>query len=161
MTDLCILQQRLIDEEEDYANSIGVNVNKKIGDASKLSPFADKSNLLFDGHGVENVCPVGETTHVDFVVSTIYKYDAIEIIGGEIGDRVALQILDDSEGTYTGTPNAVLNQFGTNWSISSSAVLKKLPYDAQLYPNMVICVAYENRTTEKTIYVNHDLHKVI
>ena len=124
------------------------------------SPFADKSNLVFDGHGVEKNCPIGFTS-IDFLIEeNVYKFDAIEIINCAVGDRVMLQIVDDENGSYSGAPFYILNQFGTNWNLRKDELLKKLPYDAKLYPNMTIRVVYENRTADKIIYVNYDLHEV-
>lgn len=155
---LCFMHILGPDDEDDYTDTMGAAANQKHGDNVVLSPFASKEGVEFDGQGFYKDCIVG-INNADFITSAAYKFNAIEILGGELGDKVQLQVLDTSAGTYSGVPNDILNQFGTNWNLRPG-MYKLLPYEAKLYPGMIVRVVC-TVATAKTIYVNLDLHKII
>lgn len=127
------------------------------------SPFASKNNLLYDGHGHptgETIDP-GQTKNIDFTTPNyVTLFNGLEVFPGEYGDEVLLQIIDTELGAYSGNPDHIFNQFGTNWRMRQE-LIKQLPYQAKLLPGMRIRVVYKNNgSAAKHIHCNYDLHKV-
>ena len=87
------------------------------------------------------------------------KFDEIEIIGGEKGDKVTLKILDDVAGSYSGASYQELNEFGKNVKISKDFYKRKSNYDADLYAGMVVELKYTS-VSVKTLDVNYVIHEV-
>jgi hypothetical protein len=133
-----------------------------------VAPFASKGKNHFRGTGVKNNITTNDVGNIDYTVPLdannavqTFRYNAIEVLNGDYGDNVQLQIVDTPQGTYSGYPNAVLDQFGINWNMRKE-LIKVLPYEATLYSGMLIRVVYSNSTgADKEIYVNHDLHLVV
>jgi len=138
------------------------NIDEELVQKTVVEPFASKGDNHFRGTGVEGVAPYGGVADIDLEVAyNVCRYNGIEILNGDYGDEVVLRILDDANGTYSGTPNQVLDVFGINWKMKKE-LIQILPYEATLYKGMVICVQYKNNTNaDKTIYVNHYLHEVL
>ena len=136
-------------------------VNQELVQKTIVEPFATKGDNHFRGTGVEGLAQTNGLADIDLeVVYPVARYNGIEILNGDYGDEVTLSILDDANGTYSGTPGATLDTFGINWKMKKE-LIQILPYEATLYKGMVICVKYKNNTaSDKTIYVNHYLHEV-
>ena len=102
------------------------------------------------------------STNIDYTITGTRDFSGIEMINGAIGDNIMMRILDDASGTYSGYPNATLNQYGTNWFVRENFV-KNLPYPARVYTGMIVRFVYTNAnvSTDRTIYFNLDLHKVV
>lgn len=143
------------------------HIPKKDSDGNPIvatPAFADKK--LTDGkklyartHGKSFQVSIGANT-LDFDVPyNTCKINGIEIINGEIGDKVDLFVLDDDSGSYSTIPNFVLNQFGFDANVAKDFYNRESKYDADLYLNMCISVTYYS-TSSKTIYINYLLHEV-
>ena len=126
------------------------------------SPFSAKTGLTFKGHGFSSICINGQTTDIDWTVPTgTFLFNAVEILNGDYGDIVQLQIIDTEIGTYSTVPDYILNEFGTNWNMRKE-MIKALPYDATLMEGMIVRFKYSNNSgVDKVIYANIDLHQLI
>lgn len=102
---------------------------------------------------------VGDTDCVHTVTFNLMKFNGVEIVGAAVGDKVDLFVLDDGQGTYSGTANATLNQFGYSVYPAADFYQHKSNYDADLYVGMQI-KAVINTDTAKDIYINYDLHEL-
>ena len=102
---------------------------------------------------------------LDFTVPYIQcKITGIEIIGAEEGDKVQFKVIDDANGTYSGTPNQQLNQFGFDVYPSINFYNYKSNYDADLYYGMKLRLTYDSKDVvldpSRDIYINYILHEV-
>jgi hypothetical protein len=128
--------------------------NKTLPDGKKLY----KRCTGIDGVEINN----GETKNLDYVVA----YPHMKIVGACIfntnfGDIVNFYIYDDANGTYSGTPNYLLNQFGFNINMPEGSMENTCKYDADLYYGMKVRIEYTNNSgSTKTVYANFDLHEV-
>lgn len=127
----------------------------------KTSTFADKANLFFRGQGITGNATANQVTNFIFTVPYAKcKINGVEILGGVFGAKCNLKILDSTTGTYTGTPNALLNQFGYDWNIRPNCMPIVLPYDADLLQGMQILIEYENNDSlDTSIAINFYLHE--
>jgi hypothetical protein len=87
------------------------------------------------------------------------KFNELEIIGCELGDKATLRIKDDASGTYSAVPNYTLNTFGDEVYMTKDYYHRASSYDADLYINMRIYVEFES-VSAKTIYINYILHEL-
>lgn len=129
-------------------------------------PFADKTGYNFDGIGKKFLNLSSNQIHnLDFVVGPNpygYDFQGLKITNvSNFGNIASLKILDDEFGTYSGYPNATLNQFATDWNIDFPRCSNMMPYTARLYPGMVIRAEYtNNQEVSENIYINYYTHKV-
>jgi len=125
--------------------------------SSKTLP--DGKKLYARTQGKEFTLVAGANT-LDFSIPyPTCKITGVEIINGELGDKVDLFILDDPSGTYSTIPNDILNQFGFDTNIAKDFYKKESHYDADLYINMNISITYYSQSA-KNIYINYLLHEV-
>ena len=90
------------------------------------------------------------------------KVNEAQIIGCNSGVTVNFKILDTPLGTYSGTPNLMLDQFGFNVNVAKNYYRDHSEYDADLYVNMQIKVTIKNNTDlTPTIGINFTLHEVV
>lgn len=132
-----------------------------------IKPFASKkieSGSLFKRvHGVSSQSiPAGQTANVDFVIPyPTAKFSGAEIFGTSLGDSVNFKVLDDGNGTFSGTPNAPLNQFGFGVKMKDGDYKNTSEYDADMYAGMILRCEYTNNSANaKVIYMNLELHEV-
>lgn len=128
------------------------------------SPFAAKQlpngkKIYIRVEGISAVLAEGPNIVSFSIPYTQVKFNELEIIGASTGDKVNLKVLDSANGTYSGQPNYMFNQFGKNVYPSKDFYKRKSDYDADLYYGMQICVEIET-STAKTIYINFILHEL-
>ena len=87
------------------------------------------------------------------------KFNGVEIIGGEVGDKVTLQVLDTATGTISTVPNYLLNTFGSNVNVPAGFYSRESKYDADMILGLQIRLVY-NSISAKTIGVNYMLHEL-
>lgn len=87
------------------------------------------------------------------------KFMALEIINGEVGDYVSLYILDTATGTYSGFPNATLNQFGFSANVGAGFYSHKSEFDADLYQGLQVKIVYTSKSI-KTIGINYVMNEL-
>lgn len=150
-----------------YFESFSDQINWLMGEATLVQPkpFADKTGYNFAGKGVQQAVAANTTTNINFTVPASdygFDFDGLALIGTENNDKATMKVLDDSSGTYSGTPNALLNQFATDWNTVKDKCSEMMPYPARVYANMVLRVEYtETNNNAKTIGMNVRLHKVL
>lgn len=130
------------------------------------SPFASKAvsggKLFRRKHGVRKECSQGETSITFAVPYNIALIDEVEVINCTATDTVNLLVRDNELGSFSGVPNAVLNQFGFDVNLSDIYYTDTSNYDAKLYQSMIIEVTYKNNEQNtKSIGVNFVLHEVV
>ena len=127
-----------------------------------LKPFSSQSDYHFKGTGTATVIPANSTVNIDYAIPyALVKYTGAEVLNCDMGDKADFKILDTPTGTYSGTPNAVLNQFGFTWNMAPSYHKILMNYASDLYQGMRAVIIYTNNTNaSKTIYVNHFMHEV-
>ena len=90
------------------------------------------------------------------------KITGLEIIGGELGDKVILKILDSDTGMISGVPNYLLNTFGgkdCKVNVAKDYYVRESSYDADLYQGLYVSIDYET-VSDKTVYINYVLHEL-
>ncbi len=129
----------------------------------ELEPFASKEGHTFDGQGLSGNAAKGTITNIEFTITKTCDLSGIMLMNGSMMDTVDMQILDDAAGTYSGTANALLNQFATNWCVCTAVLIKNLAYSARLESGMRVNFAYNNtnENDDRMIYINLDLHEII
>ena len=141
--------------------------NHLVAEITNSPPFAHK--VLPDGkklfrrkHGITIGLTPNETTNTIFTVPYNYcKINEVEAVGGVHGDYVNLKVLDSANGDYSGTPNAVLTQFGFNVFVTPEHYKDKCNYDADLYLGMQIKIEYTNSQNDtRNVFANFGLHEV-
>lgn len=135
---------------------------------SKTYPFSNKKledgkSLFRRKHGMSIGLTSLATTNATFTLPYNHcKINEIEAVGAVAGDYVNIKVLDSVNGDYTGTPNAVLNQFGFNVYLSPDHYKDKCNYDADLYLGMQLKIEYTNsQDNTRTVYTNFGLHEVV
>lgn len=159
-------------DDADFEANYLPTSNAKIGDKSittiKEEPaFASKSfeglSLFQRVEGVEfDVTTAANDNTLEFVIPYAQcKFTGLEIINGELGDKVSLNVLDDDSGSISGVPKYNLNTFGGKESLVNVAkdyYVRESSYDAQLYSGLYICIKYRT-VSDKKVYVNYVLHE--
>lgn len=142
------------------------NITKEV--KSTHQPFADK--VLLDGKKIFTrvigySSEVGSfSENIDYTVTfSSCKITGVELINTDIGDTITLQVLDTSTGTISGTPNAMLNEFGTDVNMTKDYYKYESSYDADLIQDMKIRIIYDalDSLLPKKIRINLYLHEVV
>ena len=90
------------------------------------------------------------------------KLDDVEVIGCSKGDCVSLKVLDDDLGTISGTPKAVINQYGFAVNLPKDYYKDHSEYAADLFAGLYLKIEYqESEGIDKTIYFNMNFHEVL
>jgi len=87
------------------------------------------------------------------------KFIGLELVGSEALDTGELRVYDDAAGTYSGVPNALLNQFGYTMNFPKDFYSRSSPFDADLYVGMVMKITYVSASA-KTIGINYIMNEV-
>jgi hypothetical protein len=125
--------------------------------AAKVTP--EGKNLFARTTGKKFTLSAGANT-LDFDITYAHcKITGMEIVGSKVGDTLDFLVLDDDSGTYSGTANAVLNQFGYDVAMPDGFYKRESNYDADLYLNMTISIEYDSESA-KDVYINYVLHEV-
>lgn len=82
-----------------------------------------------------------------------------EVVNCEALDKVDLQIYDTAAGTYSGYPNALLNQFGYTVNLPKDYYVRIANLDADLYVGLVVRFTYTS-ISAKTVGINLLLNEV-
>lgn len=132
---------------------------------TQAQPFASKQ--LTDGsklykrlHGQIESLSSGSNNVIFTCPHAHVKMIGARIVGGEVGDYCDFLVLDDTEGTYSGTPNQVLNQYGFTVAIAPDNHVETCKYDADVYYGMQIKFVY-NSVNAKTVGFNFDMSEVV
>lgn len=95
----------------------------------------------------------GQSTDLDFVIPyALAKLEAIEIINGDIGDHVILEVIIGTD---------VVNTFGQNVYLDKSGYYEqRSQYDADVQAGIKFRLKFHNGGATKDIYVNYVLNEV-
>ena len=128
--------------------------------ASKVLPCGGK--LYRRKHGIRDTVEANSTKITQYVVPYARcKIDEIEIVGCTGHDNIDLLVRDTAFGSYSGYPNATLEQFGFNVCLADLFYSDTSNYDANLYGGMIIEMHYKNNEEDiKSIGYNIVLHEV-
>lgn len=158
----CIIAK---DEATEFETSYKSISNKNNANVIN-SPFAMKAagtkKFFMRIHGVSAEVQ-SAPNNIDFVVPyNTCKITGVEIVGGELGDKVNLKVLDTPTGTISGIANHILNQFGYNVNLSKDYYKYESAYDADLIKDMKIRIEYDakDELSPKTVYINFILHEL-
>jgi hypothetical protein len=103
------------------------------------------------------------TTGSNEIVYTIsypwVKVIGIEAIGCEALDTAELRVYDNASGTYSGVPNAMLNQFGYTLNMAKDFYARNSQFDADLYAGMILKITYVS-ISDKRVGMNIILNEV-
>jgi hypothetical protein len=135
---------------------------------SSTTPFDSKTitvngvahNLYIRAVGIQQALTTGSNTIIYTIPFNWVKMNMMECINSEALDTVNMCILDTTTGTYSGYPNATLNQFGFNTNLPKDFYQRISQYDAELRLGMQIKIVY-NSLSNKTIGVNFIIHEII
>ena len=153
-------------EQKDFEDTLKIKGNKSY--TVKTQPFSSK--ILPDGkklngrlHGISGVVSTSPG-NIDFVVPyDNCKITGVEIIGGELGDKVNFKIFDTPTGLISGVPDLLLNQFGIDVNITSSLYKRDFAYDADLIKDLKLRIEYTTANLNllpKNIHINFVIHEV-
>jgi hypothetical protein len=130
-------------------------------DAFSAKTTVDGKSLYKRIHGKKFPVAATSTTNLSFAVPYPHvKIEALEFINCEKNDCLSFEIKDDDLGTYSGTPNSTLNQFGFDVYMSGEFYEQRAQYDADLFTGMVVYIEYTNNSAAKDVYVNYVLNEV-
>lgn len=115
--------------------------------------------LYARNHGVQQALSVGSNTVSYTITYPWVKIIGVEVVNSEALDYVDFKVKDNSIGTYSGTPNAVLNQFAYSHNIPKEYYIRTAQFDADIYVGMVIEVTYTS-SSAKTIGLNFIMNEV-
>lgn len=134
---------------------------------TQLAPFASKKitiganvkNLFARNTGKQYLVGIGSNELSYTATYPWVKMTGIECIGADILDHAELRVYDSPAGTYSGVPNALLNQFGYTLNIAPIYYQRTSPFDADLYAGMVLKITYISISI-KTIGINFLMNEV-
>lgn len=134
---------------------------------SSTPPFADKTmviagvtkKLYARTVGIQAALSVGANTITYTATFPWVKITGIEAINCEALDTAHFKVYDTAAGTYSGYPNALLNQFGYSVNLPKDFYKRIADFDADLYIGMVIKVEYVS-ISEKTVGLNLIMNEV-
>lgn len=87
------------------------------------------------------------------------KIIGIEVVNCEALDTADLKVFDTATGTYSGVPNALLNQFSYSLNLSKDFYQRMAQFDADLFVGMIIQVTYVS-SSNKTVGINLLMNEV-
>ncbi len=114
-------------------------------------PFGSKTLTTSDGvthslfarfTGIQAVVSNGVNTVTYTATYPWVKMLGIEVVNATALDTADLQVYDTAAGTYSGVPNALLNQFAYNINVAPNYYNRMAQFDADLYAGMVVTITY-------------------
>lgn len=109
--------------------------------------------------GIQQLLAVG-ANEIEFIIAYPWvKILGLECINCEALDTGELRVYDNALGSYSGTPNQLLNQFGYSLNLAAGFYMRTSPFDADLYAGMVLKITY-NSLSAKTIGINIIMNEV-
>lgn len=109
--------------------------------------------------GIQSSVSTGDNTITYTATYPWSKILGVEVINCEALDTADLKVFDTAAGTYSGTPNALLNQFAFAINLPKDFYQRMAQFDADLYQGMIIQITY-NSKSNKTIGINFLLDEV-
>lgn len=160
------------DGVSDYSSNGSSNIDFLKGlvnttSITSLPPFGAKQAVINGvlkkfyarNTGIQSAVTTGSNV-INYTMSYAWvKIIGIECIGCEALDTCELKVYDNASGTYSGVPNALLNQFGYTLNMAANFYSRTSPFDADLYAGMVLQITYVS-LSNKTIGFNMIMNEV-
>jgi len=158
----CGINKTVFEEwSQDFENNYKSLGNIPTPDCS--SPFAAKrigdKKLYKRAHGIQSDVEIGSNEIIFPIPYNWAKIRSLEVLNGESLDSISLIFLDSVEGTLTGSPSAVLNQFGFTLNIAKDYYENVSEFDADVYLGMQLKIIY-NSLSNKRIGINFILNEM-
>lgn len=103
--------------------------------------------------GFQSTLTTGSNTLTYTLTYAWCKLLGVEVINCEALDYVDFKVFDTSTGTYSGVPNAMLNQFAYSHNLPKDYYQRMSEFDADIYAGMIISVTYTS-VSAKTVGIN-------
>lgn len=88
------------------------------------------------------------------------KIVGAEVIGCQALDVVDFKVYDTTQGSYSGYPNLLLNQFCYSLNLTEGSYHKIAQFDADIYVGMVVKITYTS-ISQKTVGINIIINEVV
>jgi len=132
-----------------------------------ITPFGAKSQIINGvlkkffarNTGLQQDVTTGSNEILYTISYPWVKMIGIECINGESLDTAELRVYDNALGTYSGVPNAMLNQFGYTLNMAKDYYARTSPFEAELYAGMVLKITYVS-ISDKRIGMNVIMNEV-
>lgn len=159
------------EDQTDFETNYKDAANKGVKSSTSVlsvPPFGSKTveiegdikNLSARYTGVQQALTTGSNT-IDLTIPYPWvKIIGIELINGEALDYADFKVFDDSDGTYSGTPDAMLSQFAYSMNVGPVFYQKVSQFDADLYYGMILRLTY-NSVSAKTVGLNILMNEVV
>lgn len=146
----------------DFDTNYKSSANKE--EINTISTFTSKAlsngkKLYARNTGIQASLSSGSNTITYTATLAWAKFVGAEVVNSEALDTVDFKVYDDANGTYSGVPNRLLNQFGFTVNLPKDYYVRIANYDADIYVGMVIEVTYTSIST-KTIGINFIMNEV-
>lgn len=130
---------------------------------TRINDF-EATKLNFAAQGVAAAPTFGTTTNIDLLLTddSLLTGAWLVVSGGTIGDYATFQVVDIS-GSFTGTPNTIVNTFITTWYLPVSANTQfDVAYPAKIYAGLTLRLIYHSTgLITPFAAINYKLHKVL
>jgi len=128
-----------------------------------ISAFTAKTfgtkKLFARNTGIQQDLTAGSNT-ISYTINYPWvKIIGIEAIGTEALDTAELRVYDNASGTYSGVPNAILNQFGFTLNMAKDFYSRASQFDADLYQGMILKITYVS-ISDKRVGMNIIMNEV-
>jgi hypothetical protein len=157
-----------VSDVADFESSLKPNGNKSPAIAIQSVPAFGSKSFVHNGvlkklyarnTGIQQALTAGSNT-ISFPITYAWvKIIGVEVVNAEALDYVDLKIKDTAQGSYSGVPNYVLNQFAYSHNIPKDYYIRSAQFDADLYVGMSVEVTY-NSVSAKTVGLNFIINEV-
>lgn len=155
----------------DFVTNFQANANKPLtsnSDVQSQPPYGSKTvtisgvvkKLFARFTGLQFNVVAGVNTLSYTATYPWVKLIGVEAVNCEALDTVDFKVYDTALGTYSGVPNALLNQFSYSLNLPKDFYQRMAQFDADIYQGMVLQVTYTSQST-KTIGINLLLDQVV
>lgn len=98
-------------------------------------------------------------------ISYVASYPWVKVVGIEVVNCTALDtasmlVYDNAQGTYSGVPNKLLNQFAFTMNMPDDFYVRMAHFDMDLYQGMTIQFVYTS-VSDKTVGINILMDQVV
>lgn len=154
----------------DFVTNFQSNANKVSVDSINVQnqpPYGSKTvtiggvvkKLFARFTGVQFSVVSGPNTLVYTSTFPWAKLIGVEVVNCEALDTADFKVFDTAAGTYSGYPNALLNQFSFSLNLPKDFYQRMAQFDADIYAGMIIQITYSSQTN-KNIGINFLLDEV-
>src|ERR1051325_1911784 len=146
-------------DTNDFLTNFQPNANKPIIDTTTVRaqpPYGSKT-VLVNGvskklfarfTGQQYSLSAGSNTITYTATYAWAKLIGVECINCEALDTVDFKVYDTAGGTYSGHPNALLQQFSYTLNLPKDFYLRMAQFDADVYAGMVIQMTYVSQSAK-------------